>query len=464
MEADTSERLLTEGAGAEAPVAELVHVSCGFRPREQGEGRILQDITLAVREGEFLALLGQSGSGKSTLLRCLTGLLAPTHGKVRCRGKNLRGIHPDLALVFQGFALFPWLTVEQNVAVGVLAKPLEESRKKRAVERAIELTGLTHYQAAYPREISGGMRQRVGIARALASDPAVLCLDEAFGSLDVLTAENLRQEILALWQSRVSRLRSIFMITHDIGEAVEMATRVCVLFPHPGRIGLEVSVPLPYPRDPRSPGFQSIVATIHDAITGCTLPDRPNASEPAWGEPSVGEVVPAAQGRRSPVVHVPTESLPNVSVGQLLGLLSILRDEPTLTNVYQIAEEIGGEFGETLALVKAAEMVELVETPKHEVVLTALGRQFLEAAREDRRELFRRQILKLRLFGWVETLLDEKGEVKAAAVVRKIAESLPHENPERLFQTVVAWGRYAGMLEFDPDSRRLRRGGGGGPR
>lgn len=431
------------------PVAELVHVSKVFASRESGVHKVLEDVTLAVWEGEFLAVLGQSGSGKSTLMRCLTGLLSPSSGRVRCHGKNLHGIHPDLAMVFQTFALYPWLTVEQNVAVGLLSKALRADQKRKTIEQVIERTGLSHHHTAYPREISGGMRQRVGIARALVSDPRVLCLDEAFSSLDVLTAENLRQEILALWHRKESRLRSILMVTHNIEEAVEMATRVCVLFPNPGRIGLEIQVPLAYPRDPRSAEFQRIVSTIHDAITRCSLPDEP-------GPGVTREAAPGAVSGGGPSGRGPTESLPNVPVGQILGLLSILRDEPTLSNVYQIADEVGREFGDTLSLVKAAEILELVDTPKHEVVLTALGRRFLEADSRGRRELFREQIRKLRLFAVVERLAGAGGRVKASGVQREIAGLLPHENAERIFQTLVAWGRYGGLLEFDPDAREVR--------
>lgn len=430
------------------PVAELVHVRKVFHSGESGVVKVLENISLAVWEGEFVAVLGQSGSGKSTLVRCLTGLIPPSAGRVRAEGKNLSGIHPDLALVFQTFALYPWLTVEQNVAVGVLSRRLPADQRREAIEHAMEQTGLTHHHAAYPREISGGMRQRVGIARALVSDPRVLCLDEAFSSLDVLTAENLRQEILALWHRKESRLRSILMVTHNIQEAVEMATRVCVLFPNPGRIGLEVAVPLAYPRNPRSKEFQRIVATIHDAITTCSLPDEP-AVFPA----------DAAEGTLpggGPVTRGPAESLPGVPVGQILGLLSILRDEPSLSNVYQIADEVGREFGETLSLVKAAEILDLVDTPKQNVVLTAVGKKFLEADARGRRELFRVQIQKLRLFSLAEKVLRERGRVKASVLIGEIADLLPHERAEKIFQTLVAWGRYGGLLEFDSDTREVR--------
>src|SRR6201993_811475 len=248
-------------------IAELRNVSKTFHVGKGRELKVLDQIDLAVHEGELLALLGQSGSGKSTLLRCLTGLTAPSSGRVMAYGKALDGINKDAAIVFQTFALYPWLTVEQNVAVGLMAKTLTRTEKENAVDKAIELIGLNNYHEAYPREISGGMRQRVGIARALVAEPKILCLDEAFSALDVLTAENLRSEVVSLWKEQATTLKSIFMVTHNIEEAVEMATRICILFPHPGRLGLVMENNLAYPRNPHDPEFERLVNVIHETIT-----------------------------------------------------------------------------------------------------------------------------------------------------------------------------------------------------
>ena len=222
----------------QAPIAELRAVTKLFTTSGGHELKVLDQIDVSVHEGELLALLGQSGSGKSTILRCLTGLIEPTSGRVLHKGETLRGINDDASVVFQTFALYPWLTVEQNVAVGLMARSISRADRDIAVDRAIELIGLGNYHGAYPRELSGGMRQRVGIARALVSQPRLLCLDEAFSALDVLTAENLRQELINLWRTPGTGLSSIFMVTHNIEEAVEMATRIVVLFPRPGRLGL----------------------------------------------------------------------------------------------------------------------------------------------------------------------------------------------------------------------------------
>src|SRR6266478_293594 len=294
-------------------IAELCNITKTYTVAGGRPLMIHEQIDLAVHEGELLALLGQSGSGKSTLLRCLTGLTKPTSGRVTAYGKNLDGVNKYAAIVFQTFALYPWLTVEQNVAVGLMAKSLTRSERKHAVENAIDLIGLNNYHEAYPREISGGMRQRVGIARALVAEPKILCLDEAFSALDVLTAENLRTEMITLWQEQATSLKSIFMVTHNIEEAVEMATRICVLFPHPGRLGLVMENSLAYPRNPHDQEFERLVNVIHDTITMQALPDHP--PEPA---PPAGRPISRARARM--------ESIPTVGVSQILVLLSILHD------------------------------------------------------------------------------------------------------------------------------------------
>jgi len=423
-------------------IAELCHITKTFPVRGGLEMKVLDEIDLAVHEGELLALLGQSGSGKSTVLRCLTGLAQPTTGRVLCYGEPLEGINPYASIVFQTFALYPWLTVEQNVAVGLMSRRMTRAEKNTAVEKAIELIGLSNYHAAYPREISGGMRQRVGIARALVSEPKILCLDEAFSALDVLTAENLRHEMITLWHAKDTSLKSIFMVTHNIEEAVEMATRICILFPRPGRLGLVLENNLPYPRDSRCPEFQKLVATIHETITTLALPDHPPEPHPVSGRP-----VSRARTRM--------EAIPCVPVGQILGLLSIIRDSPDLTDIYDISNEIGKEFGETIATVKAAEILEFVDTPKNNVVLTELGNRFLAANREGRKEIFTEQVYKLRLFHIIIEYLKTQDEVDAEKILKDIATALPYDNPEKILQTMVAWGRYAGIMDYNTSNNTV---------
>ena len=423
------------------PVAQLCAVTKSFKTASGHELKVLENIDLAVQNGELLALLGQSGSGKSTILRCLVGLIEPTSGRVLGNGKSLRGVNTDASVVFQTFALYPWLTVEQNVAVGLMSRKVSREERDTAVNRAIDLIGLGNYHAAYPRELSGGMRQRVGIARALVSQPKLLCLDEAFSALDVLTAENLRQELISLWRSPSSGLSSIFMVTHNIEEAVEMATRIVVVFPRPGRLGLVLENPLPYPRDRKDPEFERLVAIIHESITTMTLPDLPVEA------PVAGQPISRARSRM--------ESIPLVAVGQILGLMTILHDSPELSNIYDIADEIGKEFGETISILKAAEILDLIDTPKDEVQFTELGREFVAADRLGRRAIFAEQVFKLRLFHIIIALLKEHEEVDADRVIRDIASALPYDNPEKTFQTMIAWGRYAGLMDVNAKTRMV---------
>lgn len=426
---------------AAPPVAQLCAVTKSFITAGAHELKVLDNIDLAVNPGEFLALLGQSGSGKSTILRCLTGLIEPTSGRALGNGKSLHGVNPDASVVFQTFALYPWLTVEQNVAVGLMSKKVGRAERDAAVNRAIELIGLGNYHAAYPRELSGGMRQRVGIARALVSKPKLLCLDEAFSALDVLTAENLRQELISLWRSPDSGLSSVFMVTHNIEEAVEMATRIVVVFPRPGRIGLVLENKLPFPRDSKDPEFQRLVGIIHESITTLTLPDLP-PEVPVSGQP-----ISRARTRM--------ESIPLVPVGQILGLMSILNDSPELSNIYDISDEIGKEFGETIAILKAAEILDLIETPKQDVRFTELGRRFVAADRLGKRTIFAEQVFKLRLFHIILALLKEYEQIDADQVIKDIASALPYDNPEKTFEVMIAWGRYAGLMDYNAKTRMV---------
>ena len=435
---------LTATLTERAAVAELCNITKTYTVAGGRELKVLDQIDLAVHEGELLALLGQSGSGKSTLLRCLTGLALPTSGRVLAYGKPLEGINPFASIVFQTFALYPWLTVEQNVAVGLMSKVLTRAEKEEAVEKAIDLIGLDNYHDAYPREISGGMRQRVGIARALVAEPKILCLDEAFSALDVLTAENLRNEVTTLWQRQATTLRSIFMVTHNIEEAVEMATRICVLFPHPGRLGLVMENQLAYPRNPNDPEFQRLVKVIHETITLQALPDIPPEPAPVSGRP-----ISRARARM--------ESIPTVSVGRIIGLLSILQDHPDLDNVYDLANEIGTDFGETISLVKAAEILEFVNTPKDEVQFTELGKKFVAADSDTRAKIFAEQVKKLRLFHIILGYLEVQEEIDRDTVMKDIATALPYENSEKILETMIAWGRYAGLMDYDTNTEMLLR-------
>jgi NitT/TauT family transport system ATP-binding protein len=425
---------------------ELHQVSKSYEDAEGGAGvRVLDDVDIAVREGEMLALLGQSGSGKSTILRLMAGLAGPTHGTVLRHGAPLSGVNPDVAIVFQSFALYPWLTVEENVEVGVIKRRVEPSESAAEIQRAIDLIGLSGYENAYPKQLSGGMRQRVGFARALVARPEVLLMDEAFSALDILTAENLRNEVVKLWQDRANAgLKSIFFVTHNIEEAVSMASRILVMSSHPGRITSEIANLLPYPRDPNSAGFAAMMDQVRGAITALALPDQP---EERLAKPGVQpQEAPAPAAAR-------IESIPNVSVAEIAGLLEILEASQETINVFDLSARIAKEFGETIAIVKAAEMLDLVDTPKDDVYMLPTGWYFLAAPVPQRKTLFRQAIMRLRLFQIIAARLAEApGERMSAEDVKEmLATLLPYDVPENLFQTIVAWGRFAEILDYDQD-------------
>lgn len=434
-------------------MAEAIAEALGLSKRFSGplgiEVPVVENFSLAIHEGEWVAILGQSGSGKSTILRCLIGLLPPSSGEVLSYGRGFEGMHPYASMVFQTFALFPWLTVAENVEVGLFSTSMDRSARKEALTTVLELIGLANYHGAYPKELSGGMRQRVAIARALVSHPKLLCLDEAFSGLDVFTAENLRQEMLRLWHGKDTSLKSVLMVTHDIAEAVETATRIGVLFPNPGRLGLLIDNPLPYPRDSQSAEFRNMVALIHNAITRHCLPDMQSIRDGAAKPPAVARAVAAQDAPKR------FEALPFVPAGQIIGLLSILEDAPPHATVYELSDALGREFGEVITLVKAAEILDFVETPGHEVNLTALGLAFHNATRTERKTIFAGQLLKLNVFKFILHELEATHELHSSQLLASLHEALPYENIEHIFQTVIAWGRYAGILDYDPQKHRI---------
>ena len=442
--------------GIMAPLIELRHVSKLYVSPDGGPPvTVLDDINLEVREGEMLALLGQSGSGKSTILRLMAGLTDPTQGIVFSHGEPLAGVNRSLAIVFQSFALYPWLTVEQNVQIGLIQRRLDAHEEREEIGRVLELIGLSGYENAYPKQLSGGMRQRVGFARALVAQPEVLCMDEPFSALDVLTAENLRTEVVDLWRdSTHAGLKSIFLVTHNIVEAIFMATRIVIISSHPGRIQNVIVNPLPYPRDVNTRQFAALVDQVHAAITALVLPDEPAeqvAARPA-GTTAAGapEEAPAAAPTR-------IEAIPNVPVETIVGLLEILEDSQETMNVFDLSARIGKEFGETIAIVKAAEMLDLVDTPKDDVVMTQIGWYFLAAPAAVRKTLFRQAIIKLRLFQMLTSRLAEApdGRLDADIVLEDLAKLLPYDQPSKLFQTLIAWGRYAELVDFDQDTNQV---------
>ena len=448
-----------EAQGQErAPTAALVtlrHVSKSYAPAGGAPVTVLDDVDLEVRDGEVLALLGQSGSGKSTIIRLMAGLTQPSGGAVLSHGVPLRGLNDRLAIVFQSFALYPWLTVEENVQVGLVKRRLDARGVRAETSRALELIGLTGYENAYPKQLSGGMRQRVGFARALVAQPEVLCMDEPFSALDVLTAENLRTQVVDLWRGAHSGLRSIFLVTHNIAEAVFIATRIVIISSHPGRIRTVIDNALPYPRDVNSREFAALVEQIHAAIAALALPDE--ATQAATAPASAandGQPAMRLHETQAPVGGARIETIPNAPVETIAGLLEILQDSRESINVFDLSARINREFGDTIAIVKAAELLDLVDTPKHDVVMTETGWYFLAAPSTVRKTLFRRAIMKLRLVQMLSARLGAAvgNRVAVADVLADLATLLPYDQPAKVFQTLIGWSRYAELIDYDEDT------------
>jgi len=408
-----------------------------------GDGQpvlVLDRITLELSEGEFIALLGPSGCGKSTLLRILAGLIPPSRGQVLVRGEPLRGINPAAAMVFQTFALFPWLTVLGNVELGLLARGVPKPERERRAREMVGLVGLRGFETAYPRELSGGMRQRVGFARALVVGPEVLLMDEPFSALDVLTAENLRRELFELWVGGQLPTRAVLMVTHNIEEAAALADRIVILSANPARVRVELPGLPPNLRQTRGPERTALVDIIYRVMTS------PAAD--------VTTLIPGARQPEAPAEEVGVyQMLPHVNLGQVAGLVEQLRARGGREDLYQLAEDLGLEAGDLLPVVEAADLLDLVEVVEGDVILTEAGRKFAAADPETRRRIFRRQLLdRVEL---VRELLEAlratpQHRILAQVFRSRLEQVFSRAEAARQLETAVAWARYAGLLGYDP--------------
>lgn len=400
--------------------------------------RVLEDVSLDIRRDEVICLLGPSGCGKSTLLRIFAGLIRPGVGQVLYHGEPLRGLNPGVAIVFQQFALYPWMTVAENIATVLRAAGLSDVESKERIDRVLRLVGLKGFEDSYPRELSGGMKQRAGMARALAVDPEILFLDEPFSQVDALTAESLRAEVLDIFGGKERRPLSILMVSHDIKEVAYMADRIVILGANPGMIRRIVKNDLPRPRDYRSPALAALMDHLHEIITGHEMPDIP--------------AVPAA-------AEAIFEPLPEALPGEIVGLMEYLDARGGRQDVFHIASDTHREFGHTINVVKAAEMLNFVDTPKRMVVIDTEGRRFVQAGPEQRCAIFREQVLKLRLFQEIMDVLrrQEDGEgLSREFILETLILRLPDENYEKQWSTLVRWGQFANLFEYDDERDELR--------
>lgn len=425
---------------------ELKNISRVFSLESGTDLRVLEGVNLSVQEDEVVALLGPSGSGKSTCLRILCGLIPPTSGEVFAKGQPLQGINLEVALVFQSFALFPWETVYQNIALALNPLKLEAAQVKTRVKKAIDLVGLEGFEEAYPRELSGGMKQRVGIARALVMDRPLLFLDEPFSALDVLTADTLRTEMVNLFLDKKTAVKSMVLVTHNIQEAVFMAKRILVMGINPGHIRKEIVNDLPYPRDESTPAFRRMVSQIHALITETLMPDAP-ASGPT----------DLAQLAKPVAKEPPIETLPNIQIIEMIGLVEAIADQGGAADIFELAHGTGKDYGRTLYLVKAAELLELVDTPKQQVVLTEIGKQFVSGDINLRKRVLHELFGSLRIVKMTTNLLrkDESLRLPVESLTERVGEWLPNENPHQVVEAIVSWGRFAEYFGYNDDTKEV---------
>ena len=413
---------------------ELKNVGKSFKSADGRLRSVLEGVDFRLAEGEIVSLLGQSGSGKSTMLRIMAGLIPADTGEVRLRDQPLYGPARDVSMVFQSFALFPWLTVQANVELGLEARGVLPAERERRAEAAIKLIGLTGFEGALPRELSGGMRQRVGIARALVVEPEVLLMDEAFSALDVLTGERLREDILELWTGKTMPTKAILVVSHNIEEAVLMADRVLIFASDPGRVRFQLAVQLPRPRNPESSEVRQLIDEVYALMTvGRARPGR-----------TTEEPLPLQLGER----------LPEADIGRMDGLLELLVGESFKgrADLPRLAEETELTDDELLPLAQAVSLLGLAQLAQGDLHITPIGQHYVDGEHALRQSLFGQQLLAhVPLAAHIRHSLEQEpsGELPEEPFLRLLSETLDAAEAERVLRTAIEWGRHGEVFEYN---------------
>ncbi|WP_407156947.1 AAA-associated domain-containing protein [Bradyrhizobium sp. STM 3557] len=421
----------------QAPLIDIKSVSRLF-PKGSGEDLlVLEKVDLSIRAGEIVGLLGRSGSGKSTLLRIIAGLVSPSSGEATCRGEAIAGPPDGVAMVFQSFALFPWLTVLQNVELGLEALGIDSAERRKRALAAIDLIGLDGFESAYPKELSGGMRQRVGFARALVVHPDLLLMDEPFSALDVLTAETLRTDLVDLWIDGRLPIKSVLMVTHNIEEAVLMCDRILVFSSNPGRVAAEFKVDLAHPRNRLDPAFRQLVDSLYARMTQRPEPKAPSA-EGAPG-PGVGMV------------------LSHVGSNSISGLIETLAGEPYNghADLPVLAGHLQLEVDEIFPLAEALQLLRFAQLSEGDLNLTEAGKRFAHLETDERKKLFAQHLTEnVPLIGLIRRVLDDRPSHTAPAARFRIEleDYMSEQYADETLETIVSWGRYAELFAYDEQS------------
>ncbi|MGH6937599.1 ABC transporter ATP-binding protein [Hypericibacter sp.] len=425
------------------PLLELRNIRQAYRKAGGGELLVLDGVSLDIRDGEIVGLLGRSGSGKSSLLRIVAGLMTATAGEARWHGQPIVGPSDGIAMVFQSFALFPWLTVLENVEVGLEALGVPGPERRRRALVAIDLIGLDGFESAHPKELSGGMRQRVGFARALVVHPQLLLMDEPFSALDVLTAETLRTDLIDLWIEGRLPIRSIAMVTHNIEEAVLMCDRVLLFSANPGRVATEIRIELPQPRNRTDPAFRKLVDDIYARMTNRTVGERKDRQGPG-GFPGTGVGM----------------ALPHVSTNVLSGLLETLAAPPYQgkADLPQIAEALQMETDELFPIAETLQLFRFADLADGDIKLTEAGRRFVGLDIDGRKRMFAEHLLTyVPIVALIKRVLDERPihRAPAARFREELEDFMSPEFAQNTLRAAISWGRYAELFAYDDQSEQF---------
>lgn len=431
-------------AAANEPIIEARGLTKSFTQRDGQAIEVIAASDVAVYSGQILALLGPSGSGKSTLLRMLAGLEEPSAGNVLWHGQPLDHRRPNAAIVFQSFALFPWLTVLENVESPLQARGIGAVQRRKRALKILDTVGLDGFETAYPKELSGGMKQRVGFARALVVEPEVLFMDEPFSALDVLTAENLRGQLLDLWHGKQIPTRAVFLVTHNIEEAIFLADRVIVIGRNPARIRADFEVKLAHPRDHKSEAFISLVDHTYKVLT------RPEMEVQPPAQPQ-----PRAAAERTGIKY---PMLPHARPDALAGLLEMLSDRGGRDDLYRLAGEFGMEVDDLLPLVEAAALLHLVSVREGDVEISPQGERFATADILAQKEIFRAAALEnVILLKQMDQALRAKSDhtMPDAFFLGILDDHFTDDEAKRQLETAIQWGRFAEIFDYNSDTQRL---------
>ncbi len=410
----------------------IEHLRKAFKKAATQDLLVLDDLHFTLKTGEIVALLGKSGSGKSTLLRIIAGLVPPTSGRIIYRGTPVTKPVQGIAMVFQSFALMPWLTVLENVELGLEAQGIRRLERRRRAIEAIDTIGLDGFESAFPKELSGGMRQRVGFARALVIHPDVLLMDEPFSALDVLTAENLKSDLLRLWQEKKTNTNGILLVTHNIEEAVMLADRIVILGSDPGYIRSDLMVELPEPRDPETPSFRALVDKIYTLMTT-----------------GAGEKSHRAARNRSIGLGY---RLPEVEPSELSGLIESMKSFKGAIDLPELADELILNVDDLFPIIETLDILGFAKVQDGDIQLSELGKIFSEADLQERKQLFAERLLAtVPLARYIRKTLDEKAgnRVSEERFLSKLEDFFSVKEAERILRTMIDWGRYAEIFAYD---------------